>query len=372
MDRKIESGCGCLLGMAAGDAMGNTVDKLTWDEICVNYGPNGLLGYDIANEDAQITSYTQLAAFVTNGLILGAARGIPERYPRYVALGFREWYKSQSFNVLTRERTHCWLAQVPQIRRRNCKDGRMADALQRDIQFRESLQREGLGTPEKPVFRSDAPGALTAAVAVGLCAETARLELEKTMRLGAEAVALTHGEPTAFLSGAFLAGVVASILEDPDQNLMKLYESLCEKLEEQFGKTWQEAKTVADLVRHAMALSRDAELSSLAVMTMLGCTTAHECLAGAVYATLIHLGNFDEAMIAAVNHSGRSAAVAALTGAVLGARLGVDALPEFYMESLEPTEILTELVVDLFNARQVMNVFDDDWDQKYVQGRPVH
>ena len=247
MDPKIASGCGCLLGMAAGDAMGNTVDRLSWDEICENYGPNGLLGYDLSNDDAQITSYTQLAAFVANSLLLGAVRGKPEQYSRYIALGFREWNKSQYFNSLTRERTYCWLAQVPQMRRRNCKDGRMADALQRDM----------LGTPEKSLFRSDSPGSLTAAVAVGLCRETARLDLDRVARLGAEAVAMTHGAPTAFLSGAFLACAVASLLEDPDQNLISLYTSLCDRLEAQFLDTWKEAKEVADLVRHAITLTRD-------------------------------------------------------------------------------------------------------------------
>lgn len=362
MDPKIASGSGCLLGMAAGDAMGNTVDSLSWDEICENYGPNGLLGYDLSNDDAQITSHTQLAAFVSNSLLLGAIRGKPELYPKYVALGFREWCKSQRFNSLTRERTHCWLAQVPQMRRRNCKDNRMLDALQRDM----------LGAPEKPIYRSDAPGSLTAAVAVGLCREATRLDISQVAQLGAEAVALTHGDPTAFLSGAFLAAAVACLMEDPNQNLVKLYTSLCDRLEVQFGNRWQATKTVTDKIRYAMDLSRDGELTPLAVMTMLGCNTAHECLAGAVYATVIHVGNFDEAMIAAVNHSGRSAAVAAITGALLGARLGVEALPEFYMESLEPTAILQELAVDLFTARQVTNIFDDSWDQKYVQGRPSH
>jgi len=362
MDSKIASGCGCLLGMAAGDAMGNTVDKMTWDEICVNYGPNGLLGYDLANDNAEITSYTQLAAFVSNALLLGAIRGKPEQYSRYIALGIREWEKSQRIRPNSTERTYCWLAQVPQMRRHNCKDNRMLDALHRDT----------LGTPEKPMFRSDAPGSLTTAVAVGLCRDAAKLSLSQVARLGAEAVAFTHGEPTAFLSGAFLASAVGSILEDPAQNLVNLYIRLCDQLEEQFGGTWQEAKTVADTIRHAISLTRDPELTPLAVMTMLGCCAAHECLAGAVYASVIHVGNFDEAMIAAVNHSGRSAAVAAITGALLGARLGVEALPEFYMESLEPTAILQELSVDLFTARQVMNIFDDSWDQKYVQGMPAH
>jgi ADP-ribosylglycohydrolase len=89
VDKKISAYQGCLLGLAVGDAMGYTVDKKTWDEICEDYGPNGLLGYDLVNGSADITSYTQLAAFLCNGLLLGAIRGDPEKYSRYMALGLR-------------------------------------------------------------------------------------------------------------------------------------------------------------------------------------------------------------------------------------------------------------------------------------------
>ena len=39
---------GCLLGLAVGDAMGYTVDSRSWQEIREDYGPNGLLGYDLS------------------------------------------------------------------------------------------------------------------------------------------------------------------------------------------------------------------------------------------------------------------------------------------------------------------------------------
>ena len=47
---------GCLLGLAVGDAMGYTVNDKSWAEICEDYGPNGLLGYDLVNGCAEITS----------------------------------------------------------------------------------------------------------------------------------------------------------------------------------------------------------------------------------------------------------------------------------------------------------------------------
>ena len=60
-----------LLGLAVGDAMGHAVDRRSLEEIRNDYGPNGLLGYDLVNGYADITSYTQLAAFTANGLLYG-------------------------------------------------------------------------------------------------------------------------------------------------------------------------------------------------------------------------------------------------------------------------------------------------------------
>lgn len=361
MEKKVAAYRGCLLGMAVGDAMGYTVDKKSWDEICEDYGPNGLLGYDLVNGSADITSYTQLAAFVCNGLLLGAIRGNPEKYSRYMAMSLREWAKSQQFRGTT-EKTFCWLAQVPAMRRRHCMDTRMLDALTREV----------LGTPEAPVFQSAFPGAVTAAAAVGLCYEIARLEPAQIGRLGAEAVAFTHGDPEAFLSGAFLAHSIAGILQDPQLPVAKQFLNAAEAVQAQFAETYAQADSLKQKVEKAITLTKDPELTPLAAMTMLGCRTASECIAGAVYACIIHVANFDEAMIVAVNHSGRSGAVGAITGALLGARLGVDALPEFYLESLETADVLSELAEDLTQGRQVMRIFDDSWDQKYVQGVPAH
>ena len=68
----------------------------------------------------------------------------------------------------------------------------------------------------------------------------------------------------------------------------------------------------------------------------------------------------------AVNHSGRSAAVAALTGAMLGARLGMEGVPEFYLESLDICDPLMTLAGDLYTG--CPSPMDLDWDRKYLQG----
>lgn len=360
MDPRINTYCGCLLGLAVGDAMGYTVDKLSWDEICETYGPNGLLGYDLANGSADVTSYTQLAAFVCNGLLLGATRRNPDLYNRYLAVAMREWVKSQQFRTGT-ERTHCWVAQVPSLRRRHCMDTQLLDA----------LTRENLGTPEKPVFRSSTPSTLTAAAAVGLCYDPQRMKEAQVGRLGAEVVAFTHGRPESFLPGAFISYVVMALVQDPKLPLQECFKGALETVKTQFAEQDAACADLEKNICEALALARDPEISPQEAMQQMECTTAAQCVAGAVYISCIHPGNFDEAMIVSVNHSGRSCAVGALTGAILGARLGAEALPEFYLESLECAPALEELAQDLLDGRQVSRIFDDSWDQKYVQGMPV-
>ena len=90
-----------------------------------------------------------------------------------------------------------------------------------------------------------------------------------------------------------------------------------------------------------------------------------------MYASLLCQENFDGAMITAVNHSGYSSAVGAVTGAILGAHMGCEALPEFYLESLEVKEPLWYLADDMVSGTPITGIFDDDWDQKYTHGMPL-
>ena len=175
---------GMLLGLAVGDAMGYTIDGSSWKEIQQSYGPNGLLGYDLVNGYADVTSYTQLAAFTCNGLLLGLTRGqmTGKMLPlfRYVGLSSREWAASQK-PWGRPSTTFCWLLQVPEMCRRHCMDTRMLDALSRDT----------LGAMEARFNSSSTPGSLTSAAAVGLFSHLYKVEQSELDLLGAEVVALS-------------------------------------------------------------------------------------------------------------------------------------------------------------------------------------
>lgn len=355
---------GCLLGLAVGDAMGYTVDSRSWQEIREDYGPNGLLGYDLVNGYADVTSYTQIAAFTCNGLLFGLTRGqmLGKMAPfiQYIALSSREWAASQRAWGRP-SKCYCWLLRKSELCTRRCMDTRMLD----------TLSRQRPGTLETPANNFDSPAGITSAIGVGLFYNPDRMEQAEVDLLGAEAVALTQGSPTAFLAGAVLAHMISRLLYNPKASLKAVTLEAVEAMKEQFGHQYSQAFEVATAIRHAITYAESPGLNPVDVMEKLGCSDGARVLAGAVYACLAAREDFDTAMILAVNHSGRSAAVGAIAGAILGLRLGEEALPDFYLECLEPAETLRELADDLYTGcpmEKGNKLFDLDWDYKYLGG----
>lgn len=350
---------GSLLGLAVGDAMGYTVDRRTLEEIRADYGPNGLQGYDLVNGYAEVTSYTQLAAFAANGLLLGMTRGQLQGkmapLVRYIGLAWKEWSRSQEFSEA--ERNYCWLSSVPELKRRRCMDTRILDALNR-----------GVGTMEEPLYRSDSPSNLTVALPIAMHAMNLNLTQEEIDRLGAEAVALTHGKPEAFLTGAVLTHLFSLLLREPEMDVVEAMDLAKDAVQIQFGREYGQTAYLWELLQYAKVLA-NSDFTQADAMERLHCHRAPEVLAGVLYACMTSNGDFDAALITAVNHSGRSGAVGALTGAIMAIKMGETALPEFYLECLEPARLLTELADDLAQGcplEQNSKMFDDDWDRKYL------
>ena len=356
---------GCLLGLAIGDAMGYPVDTKTWQQIQEDYGPYGLMGYDLRNGYAEVSSHTQIAAFSCNGLLLGLTRGQVygkmAPFVRYAALAQQEWATGQRRYDQPR-RNHCWVFRVSEMRHRHCTDTRMV----------ETLNRGKLGSLEDPVNKHDTPAALASGIAAGIFADTGKLEQQEIDRLGAECVALTHGHPLAFLPGAMVAHLIGSCLRQPPKPLYTLIKDALSALQTQFVREYpREVGQITALVEQAMNLAEERLVQPVDAMERLKCDTGAEVLAGALYAALLCEEDFDNAMVIAVNHSGRSAAVAALTGAILGAQLGEEILPDFYMDGLYLVDVLRELADDLVQGCPMVRgslLFDGDWESKYLHG----
>ena len=79
---------------------------------------------------------------------------------------------------------------------------------------------------------------------------------------------------------------------------------------------------------------------------------AEETAAIAVYCVLKYFENFEEALIAAVNHKGDSDSTGAVTGNILGAAIGYDALPADFKDNVELLDVMLQVCDDLWEVKK--------------------
>jgi len=99
---------------------------------------------------------------------------------------------------------------------------------------------------------------------------------------------------------------------------------------------------------------------------------AEETLGIALYCSLKYQNDFSSGLIAAVNHKGDSDSTGAVTGNILGALTGYDAMDEKWKQHLEIRDVILEIADDLCHGCQ-MNEFgqyeDPEWVSKYINMR---
>lgn len=193
-------------------------------------------------------------------------------------------------------------------------------------------------------------------------------------REGAELAAITHGHSLGYMPAAVLTHILHRIVyPERAQTLLQIVCEARDTVRVLFAgdKHLDELTARIDL---AIRLADNAE-PDLANIHRLGeGWVAEETLAVAIYCALRHTDDFSASIIAAVNHCGDSDSTGAVTGNILGALLGYDAIGEAWTRDLELQDVILELADDLARCPECLqdcrNV-DRDWVRKYVQGRAV-
>ena len=99
-------------------------------------------------------------------------------------------------------------------------------------------------------------------------------------------------------------------------------------------------------VLRVLALAGSSEPSPEVVETLGEGWVAEEALAISLYCAL-SAKDFLSGVLLAINHSGDSDSTGSMTGNLLGARWGVESLPEGLLEELEGREVIRDIAEDL-------------------------
>ena len=362
--RSLDKFRGCLLGGAAGDALGYEVEFMSERQIFERFGGNGITEFFLRNGVAQISDDTQMTMFTATGLLFGTTRGktrgIMGTYESYIRLSYKDWYRTQTEPYPLPEEYHfSWLVNLPEMFHRRAPGNTCMSA----------LRSENEGTTNNPINNSKGCGGLMRVAPIGLYfCDRPLIPIEMSDRIGAEAAAVTHGHELGWLPAATLVHIIRRLSENADETVFSAVKESMTKLKQLYPKT-QYLGTLLGLMEKAVNLSQE-NCNDLDAIHALGQGwVAEETLAIAIYSALKYSNDFEKALIASVNHVGDSDSTGAVTGNILGAALGLDGIPRKFLKNLELRDVIQNLADDLFFDCPLTEHYYNDpvWEAKYIK-----
>ena len=334
---------GCLIGGAAGDALGYEIEFDSIGAIQYRYGSPGITRFELHNEVALFSDDTQMTLFTGAGLLNGRSFGAtPKSIPGYtecIRVSYLDWLVTQNNRYPRNDiPTHSWLMSCLELYSWRAPGNTCLSA----------LSAGGRGSVAKPINHSKGCGGVMRVAPIGLFFADSGLAEEEIDRLGAEAAALTHGHELGYIPSAALVHIVHRISACGDTPRAAVEHCLAA-----MPKLFPDAANMGaflNLMEQAVKLSETAENDLNAIRNLGEGWVAEETLAIAVYCALRYPNDFEKALIASVNHSGDSDSTGAVLGNILGAWLGYQGIPDCYKEKLELRDTILKMADELWSC----------------------
>ena len=386
---------GCLMAGAAGDALGYPVEFMGRNAILAQYGNKGITQFEIdRNGKALVSDDTQMTLFTANGMLMGLTRGymrgIGGEPENYVDGAYIDWYYTQTgrkkpmFGDMDFHYT--WLRDMPELAHRRAPGTTCMSACEKLLQH------------ERPTNNSKGCGGIMRVAPMGLL-DAAYLVMNDrglypTKRLaeaGAKIASTTHLHPLGYLPAALMTLLISRIVPlTPEEVKSSIYQIVQDGLDVmmEMGEDGHngDKEYLRELTCRAVDLSKSDVPDADAIRQLGEGWTAEEAWAVSLYCALHHIDSTKDAIIAAVNHDGDSDSTGSITGNIMGAIYGYDAITREHLfcpegkrfeNTIELHNIILALADDLYTGC-IISEYDPietpekkQWYARYCQMKPA-
>ncbi len=317
----------CLLGGAVGEMVGYPVDGLSRDRIVTAYGSlvTGPVG------TPEVADGTQLTLFTVEGLLRAQLRAEDRGLcnPRAVVWrSYKRWAHAQGIEITPEwdfpDLSVSWMLDQRELYRTVPLSTRCRDVF---------AEADGYPSVEYPVNRSDGSGAIMRVAPAGLSNTP-----DRAVEVAVWLAALTHGHPRAHSASAAYAAMIAALADGA--SLDGAVATACDVTHGLPG-----AEPLPDALDRVLTLAatRPGEPD---VRAELGSgTTSLSALLHAVFSVAAS-GDYEQAVLTAVNHDGASATPGALTGQLAALLYGIGAIPAGWRAVCPVTDLIDTLAAD--------------------------
>lgn len=353
---------GCLLGGAAGDALGYAIEFDREEAIAARYGSHGIRNYQLDerglapfSDDTQMTLYTANSLLCSLAALSAQASGgapapapststpvsptaLAAYAPAQMAQFYVEWMYTQVSPYPLAE-PKAWISSLPELFASRAPGVTCMNAC------------EAMANGAKAVNNSKGCGGIMRMAPVGLintCPSFSGVELQC---LGAQLAELTHCHELGWMPAGVFAHIVSLLSRDEASSVREAATQALNTLPEAFPNAHYLGQ-LQELLRYTLRLA-DSDMPDLEAIHALGeGWVAEEALAIGLLCSLRHEDDFAGAITSAVNHGGDSDSTGAIAGNIVGAHLGLAGIPQRYLEHLELRDTISKIADDLFTGPQ--------------------
>lgn len=294
------------------------------------------------NGKALISDDTQMTLFTACGL-LNAVKDDSPLIPS-ICEAYVEWYFTQMGKRKKGFRRY-WVGDLPEMKVRRAPGNTCINSL------------HAIASGREPINNSKGCGGVMRIAPIPLymaCAHHQESISKAYMRAG-EAAEITHQHPLGFVPAAFLSDIIYQILCEEKEITHDTFLEIIEyglKITRMFGGNFTEYVVEFEQIINKAVELAGTDITDVESINQIGeGWTGDEAVAIAVYCTLKHLDDFETAIIASVNHKGDSDSTGAITGNLIGAIVGYDAIPQYYKENLELHDVILQVADDLWAGK---------------------